>query len=151
MRTPNTHNRRHVLGAAAVTIATGGLALAGSAALRSSTPPSGEVPMSNPSTEATPSGLTGFLRSIVHHLPGDSGELPVEGQLPSFAGATGWLNADPLTPEDLRGRVVLVDFWTYTCINWLRTAPYLQAWAAKYQDDGLTVVGVHTPEFGFEE
>ena len=69
---------------------------------------------------------------------------------PSFAGATGWLNADPLTPEGLRGRVVLVDFWTYTCINWLRTLPYVRAWAAKYADAGLTVVGVHTPEFGFE-
>src|SRR4051812_25264483 len=150
MRTPNTHNRRHVLGAAAVTIATGGLALAGSATLRSSTPPSGEVPMSNPSTEATPSGLTGFLRSLVHHLPGDSDELPVEGQLPSFAEATSWLNADPLTPEDLRGRVVLVDFWTYTCVNWLRTLPYVRAWDAKYAAQGLTTIGVHTPEFDFE-
>ena len=65
-------------------------------------------------------------------------------------GATGWLNSDPLTPEGLRGRVVLVDFWTYTCINWLRTAPYLRAWDAKYRGQGLTVVGVHTPEFGFE-
>jgi thiol-disulfide isomerase/thioredoxin len=55
-----------------------------------------------------------------------------------------------LTPEGLRGRVVLVDFWTYTCVNWLRTLPYVRAWAAKYADAGLTVVGVHTPEFGFE-
>jgi thiol-disulfide isomerase/thioredoxin len=76
--------------------------------------------------------------------------LPVEGHLASFDGATAWLNSDPLTLEDLRGRVVLVDFWTYTCINWLRTLPYLRAWAAKYQDDGLTVIGVHTPEFDFE-
>jgi thiol-disulfide isomerase/thioredoxin len=76
--------------------------------------------------------------------------LPVEGRLPSFAGATGWLNSDPLTPEALRGRVVLIDFWTYTCVNWLRTLPYVRAWAAKYADAGLTVVGVHTPEFGFE-
>jgi thiol-disulfide isomerase/thioredoxin len=76
--------------------------------------------------------------------------LPVEGRLPSFEGATGWLNSEPLTPEGLRGRVVVVDFWTYTCVNWLRTAPYLRAWAAKYRDDGLRVIGVHTPEFGFE-
>ena len=68
----------------------------------------------------------------------------------SFDGATSWLNSEPLTPEGLRGRVVLVDFWTYTCVNWLRTLPYRRAWAAKYAEAGLTVVGVHTPEFGFE-
>ncbi len=76
--------------------------------------------------------------------------LPVEGRLPSFDGATGWLNSDPLTAESLRGRVVAVQFWTYTCVNWLRTLPYVRAWEAKYADHGLTVVGVHTPEFGFE-
>ena len=76
--------------------------------------------------------------------------LPVEGHLPGFDGATGWLNSPPLTPEGLRGRVVLVDFWTYTCINWLRTLPYVRAWAHKYRDHGLVVVGVHTPEFDFE-
>jgi len=92
----------------------------------------------------------GLVRSIVHRLAGEPGELPIEGHLPSFHGATGWLNSEPLTPEALRGRVVLVDFWTYTCINWLRTLPYRRAWAAKYADAGLTVIGVHTPEFGFE-
>ena len=76
--------------------------------------------------------------------------LPVEGHLPGFDGGTGWLNSPPLTAAGLRGRVVLVDFWTYTCINWLRTLPYVRAWAHKYQDHGLVVVGVHTPEFGFE-
>ena len=76
--------------------------------------------------------------------------LPVEGHLPGFDGATGWLNSPPLTAADLRGMVVLVDFWTYTCINWLRTLPYVRAWAHKYQDHGLVVVGVHTPEFDFE-
>jgi thiol-disulfide isomerase/thioredoxin len=76
--------------------------------------------------------------------------LPAEGELPSFAGATGWLNSPPLTPADLRGKVVLVDFWTYSCINWLRTLPYLQAWAGKYTSQGLLLVGVHTPEFPFE-
>jgi thiol-disulfide isomerase/thioredoxin len=77
-------------------------------------------------------------------------DLPVEGQLPSLAGASGWLNSPPLTAMDLRGRVVLVNFWTYTCINWLRQLPYLRAWAEKYQGGGLVVLGVHTPEFDVE-
>jgi thiol-disulfide isomerase/thioredoxin len=76
--------------------------------------------------------------------------MPVEGAMPSLAGATGWLNSPPLTAADLRGHVVLVDFWTYTCINWLRTLPYVRAWADKYQDQGLVVIGVHTPEFDVE-
>jgi thiol-disulfide isomerase/thioredoxin len=76
--------------------------------------------------------------------------LSVEGHLPGFDGATGWLNSPPLTEADLRGKVVLVDFWTYTCINWLRTIGYVRAWAEKYEDQGLVVVGVHTPEFSFE-
>jgi thiol-disulfide isomerase/thioredoxin len=70
--------------------------------------------------------------------------------MPAFGGATGWLNTEPLTPEALRGHVVLVQFWTYTCINWLRTLPYVRAWAGAYADRGLVVVGVHTPEFSFE-
>jgi thiol-disulfide isomerase/thioredoxin len=77
-------------------------------------------------------------------------DLPVEGQLPSLSGATGWLNSPPLTAAGLRGSVVLVDFWTYTCINWLRQLPYLRAWAERYQDHGLVVIGVHTPEFEVE-
>jgi thiol-disulfide isomerase/thioredoxin len=77
-------------------------------------------------------------------------DLPVEGSMPSLAGASGWLNSPPLTPAGLRGSAVLVDFWTYTCINWLRTLPYVRAWAQTYQDHGLTVLGVHTPEFDFE-
>jgi thiol-disulfide isomerase/thioredoxin len=79
-----------------------------------------------------------------------SARLPVEGELPSFDGATGWLNSPPLTPTGLRGKVVLADFWTYTCINWLRQLPYLRAWAEKYSGHGLVVIGVHTPEFSFE-
>ena len=106
--------------------------------------------MSEGALEGTPSRLTSLFRSIVHHLPGDAGELPVEGHLPAFAGATGWLSSEPLTPEGLRGRVVLVDFWTYTCVNWLRTLPYVRAWDAKYAAQGLTTIGVHTPEFDFE-
>jgi thiol-disulfide isomerase/thioredoxin len=85
------------------------------------------------------------LFGVRRHAP-----LPAEGHLPGFDGATGWLNSPPLTVESLRGKVVLVDFWTYTCINWLRTLAYVRAWAEKYQDRGLVVVGVHTPEFPFE-
>jgi thiol-disulfide isomerase/thioredoxin len=73
-----------------------------------------------------------------------------EAHLPSFDGATGWLNSEPLTRAGLRGDVVLVDFWTYTCINWLRTLGYVRAWHEKYKDRGLVVIGVHTPEFPFE-
>jgi hypothetical protein len=70
-----------------------------------------------------------------------SARLPVEGELPSFSGATGWLNSPPLTPASLRGKLALVDFWTYTCINWLRQLPYVRAWAGKYSGDGLVVIG----------
>lgn len=73
-----------------------------------------------------------------------------EGRMPPFSGATGWLNSAPLTAAELRGKVVLVEFWTYTCINWLRQLPYVRAWAEKYKPYGLVVIGVHTPEFGFE-
>jgi thiol-disulfide isomerase/thioredoxin len=77
--------------------------------------------------------------------------LPTEGELPSLGGATGWLNSPPLTPAGLRGKVVLIDVWTYTCINWLRTLPYVRAWAEKYRNQGLVVIGVHSPEFPFEK
>ena len=76
--------------------------------------------------------------------------LPVEGDLPKFDGATAWLNSEPLTPEGLRGNVVLVEFCTYSCVNWLRTVPYVRAWDARYRNDGLVVIGAHTPEFQFE-
>lgn len=81
---------------------------------------------------------------------GGSGDLPVEGTMPSLAGATAWLNTPPLTDAELKGKVVLVDFWTYSCINCLRSIPYVRAWAEKYKDDGLVVIGVHAPEFAFE-
>ena len=74
-----------------------------------------------------------------------------EGRFPSLSGATAWLNTPPLATADLRGKVVLFDFWTYTCINWLRTAPHVRAWAEKYKDAGLVVIGVHSPEFEFEK
>jgi thiol-disulfide isomerase/thioredoxin len=72
-------------------------------------------------------------------------------EMPSLDSATEWLNSQPLTPADLRGKAVLIDFWTYTCINWLRQLPYVRAWADKYKDQGLVVIGVHTPEFAFEQ
>src|SRR5918992_4450248 len=70
--------------------------------------------------------------------------------LPSLDGATEWLNSEPLGPAELQGHVVLVNFWTLTCINWLRQKPYVRAWSRAYGDDGLVVIGVHTPEFSFE-
>jgi cytochrome c biogenesis protein CcdA/thiol-disulfide isomerase/thioredoxin len=79
------------------------------------------------------------------------GDLAVEGTFPPLTGATQWINSPPLTPQQLRGKVVLVDFWTYSCINCLRSLPYVKAWAAKYQDQGLVVIGVHSPEFAFEK
>jgi thiol-disulfide isomerase/thioredoxin len=74
----------------------------------------------------------------------------IDSELSALGGATGWLNSQPLTAASLRGKVVLIDFWTYTCINWLRTLPYIRAWAEKYKDQGLVVIGVHTPEFAIE-
>jgi thiol-disulfide isomerase/thioredoxin len=77
--------------------------------------------------------------------------LPVEGKMPALDRGTEWLNSKPLTPADLRGKVVLINFWTYTCINWLRSYPYVRAWAERYKEQGLVVIGVHTPEFSFEK
>ena len=77
--------------------------------------------------------------------------LPVEGRLPALDGAVEWINSPPLTAEQLRGKVVLVDFWTYSCINCLRSLPYVHAWADRYKDQGLVVIGVHAPEFAFEK
>ena len=88
--------------------------------------------------------------SMVQQITSQAAQLPIEGEFPSLGGATGWLNSPPLTAEGLRGKVVLVQVWTYSCINWLRTLPYVRAWAEKYRDQGLVVIGVHTPEFGFE-
>ena len=76
--------------------------------------------------------------------------LSIEGRMPPLEGAIGWLNSEPLDHSRLRGQVVLVNFWTLTCINWLRTEPYVREWSHAYRDDGLVVVGVHTPEFAFE-
>ena len=84
-----------------------------------------------------------------HKVP--DAALPVEGSFPSLSGAESWLNSPPLTTDQLKGKVVLVDFWTYSCINCLRTLPYIRAWAEKYGDRGLVIIGVHTPEFAFEK
>jgi thiol-disulfide isomerase/thioredoxin len=89
--------------------------------------------------------------SMVQQTTSRAAQLPVEGEFPSLGGATGWLNSPPLKAEGLRGKVVLVQVWTYSCINWLRTLPYVRAWAEKYRDQGLVVIGVHTPEFDFEK
>jgi cytochrome c biogenesis protein CcdA/thiol-disulfide isomerase/thioredoxin len=83
--------------------------------------------------------------------PGQTAALPVEGNLPALSGAVAWLNSPPLTADGLKGKVVLVDFWTYSCINCLRAIPYVRAWAEKYRDQGLVVIGVHAPEFAFEK
>jgi cytochrome c biogenesis protein CcdA/thiol-disulfide isomerase/thioredoxin len=81
---------------------------------------------------------------------GEDVNLGVEGDFPSLSGATEWLNSSPLSPEGLKGKVVLIDFWTYSCINCLRAIPFVRAWAEKYKDHGLVVIGVHAPEFAFE-
>ena len=92
-----------------------------------------------------------FAAAQVGIVGSAAAQFAVEAASPSLAGATGWLNSQPLNMAGLRGKVVLVDFWTYTCINWRRTLPYVRAWAEKYKEHGLVVVGVHTPEFGFEK
>jgi len=89
--------------------------------------------------------------AMMQAAPTSEAALPVEGQLPSLAGAVQWLNSPPLTAEQLRGKVVLIDFWTYSCINCLRALPHVQAWDAAYRDKGLVVIGVHAPEFAFEK
>ena len=90
-------------------------------------------------------------KTVTEQLTNTGVRLPVESEFPSLGGAKEWLNSEPLSAAELRGRVVLVQFWTYSCINWLRTQPYVRAWASKYRDKGLVVIGVHTPEFGFEK
>jgi len=95
-------------------------------------------------------GMVGFARAQSSKTPA-ADQLPLEGNLPFLGGASEWLNSQPLTAAGLRGKVVLVDFWTYSCINWRRTLPYVRAWAEKYKDQGLVVIGVHAPEFSFEK
>jgi thiol-disulfide isomerase/thioredoxin len=96
-----------------------------------------------------PTTSTGVRVPFLHGFP--SGLIASRSELTSLERANEWLNSPPLTAAELRGKVVLVQFWTYTCINWLRTLPYLRAWAEKYKDQGLVVIGVHAPEFVFEK
>jgi thiol-disulfide isomerase/thioredoxin len=103
----------------------------------------GDMSVSQPTTS------TGVRVPFLHGLP--TGQAADQSALASLERADAWLNSPPLTASVLRGKVVLVDFWTYTCINWLRTLPYVRAWAEKYRDKGLVVVGVHAPEFSFEK
>jgi thiol-disulfide isomerase/thioredoxin len=98
-----------------------------------------------------PSATLGQDKSVAQQPTPTTVKLPIEGELPSLGGATEWLNSPPLTAAGLRGKVVLIDIWTYTCINWLRTLPYVRAWAEKYKNQGLVVIGVHSPEFAFEK
>ncbi len=97
--------------------------------------------------QAAPAGGGAMMMSA----QGADGAAKTEGPMPPLAGATGWLNSKPLTTEGLRGKVVLVDFWAYSCINCLRTMPYVNAWYRHYKDSGLVIVGVHSPEFAFEK
>jgi len=96
-------------------------------------------------------GVVAADKSVARQTAPAAVQLPVEGELPSLGGATEWLNSPPLTAAGLRGKVVLIDVWTYTCINWLRSLPYVRAWAEKYKNQGLVVIGVHAPEFAFEK
>ncbi|MFL6669671.1 MAG: cytochrome c biogenesis protein DipZ [Burkholderia ambifaria] len=101
-------------------------------------------------TDGAPAAGSAMMRTAGTTPAIQAAALPVEGTLPSLDGAVQWLNSPPLTAAGLRGKVVLVDFWTYSCINCLRTLPYTTAWAHKYAPYGLVVIGVHAPEFAFE-
>ncbi|MGF6088248.1 cytochrome c biogenesis protein DipZ [Pseudomonas sp. 18173] len=107
---------------------------------------SGKSPRSSEAMKAQSPAAEGVM-PVADKTPGT---LPVEGNLPSLEGAVQWLNSPPLDAQALKGKVVLVDFWTYSCINCLRSLPYVKAWAEKYRDQGLVVIGVHAPEFAFE-
>jgi cytochrome c biogenesis protein CcdA/thiol-disulfide isomerase/thioredoxin len=100
-------------------------------------------------SKATNDSMAGGQAMMMSGKPPEG--LPIEGEIPSLAGATTWLNSPALSAEELRGKVVLVDFWTYSCINCLRALPYVKTWYAKYKDHGLVVIGVHAPEFAFEK
>src|SRR5438105_2819854 len=95
--------------------------------------------------------ISGEGGNMVQRLTPAAAQSPLGGELTSLDSATAWLNSEPLTAASLRGKVVLIDVWTYTCINWLRTLPYVRAWAEKYKNQGLVVIGVHAPEFAFEK
>ena len=118
-------------------------------AMKSGDAMQGNVVMNGPAMKAGGENAPAMMMKAPHGAAKD--ELPVEGSAPSFDGAVQWFNSPPLTAEALKGKVVLVDFWTYSCINCLRAIPYVRAWADKYRDQGLVVIGVHAPEFAFEK
>ena len=107
----------------------------------------------NQMMKGDPAQMSGANAMMMQALPktATASALPVESTMPSLDGAVQWLNSPPLTVEALKGKVVLVDFWTYSCINCMRAIPYVKAWAEKYKDQGLVVIGVHAPEFAFEK
>lgn len=109
-----------------------------------------QAPQTDANNATNGPAMMAASNAMVRTAANEPAPLPVEGQLPSLDGAVQWLNSPPLTAQALRGKVVLVDFWTYSCINCLRTLPYVKAWAQKYRDQGLVVIGVHAPEFAFE-
>jgi cytochrome c biogenesis protein CcdA/thiol-disulfide isomerase/thioredoxin len=114
-------------------------------------PASGSMTMAMSNSNMAMSNSKADGHAMMMSAAKPSGDLPVEGEIPSFAGATLWLNSPPLNPEALHGKVVMVDFWTYSCINCLRALPYVESWYEKYKDHGLVVIGVHAPEFAFEK
>jgi cytochrome c biogenesis protein CcdA/thiol-disulfide isomerase/thioredoxin len=108
----------------------------------------GAMMSGNAMTSGNAAMSSGAMMSSAH---GAAGALPVEAPMPKLDGATQWLNSDPITREGLNGKVVVIDFWTYSCLNCIRALPYVEAWYEKYRDRGLVVVGVHAPEFAFEK
>ena len=140
------HGRRYLLSASAATIAAGQIGTSLWAGAQSS-----EANSSAPATNAPEAGGGPEEgKRPVPQMRRPATHLPVEEEMPSLSNATGWINSPPLMADSLRGNVVLVNFWTYTCINWRRSLPYVRAWAGRYTDQGLVVIGVHTPEFTFE-
>jgi len=111
--------------------------------------PDGAPQSGSPTMAMSNTSMTGGNAMMMAARP--SGTLPIEGEIPPFSGATAWLNSPALTAEALRGKVILVDFWTYSCINCLRALPYVKGWYEKYKDHGLVILGVHAPEFAFEK
>jgi cytochrome c biogenesis protein CcdA/thiol-disulfide isomerase/thioredoxin len=128
----------------------------GGAMRAAANPTAGSNVMAASDTSATGTGgamraaASGGMMRASQGVTDNPPPLPIEGQLPSLNGAVQWLNSPPLSAQSLRGKVVLIDFWTYSCINCLRSLPYVKAWADKYKDQGLVVIGVHAPEFAFE-
>jgi thiol-disulfide isomerase/thioredoxin len=104
-----------------------------------------------PTMNAKPPGDAAMSSGAMMSAKGSEGAAAIEGDMPELAGATAWLNSKPLTRKALHGKVVVVDFWTYSCINCLRALPYINAWYQHYKDSGLVIIGVHSPEFAFEK